>query len=198
MRAWTLILLALLLGACTNTPPIPPPVNTQVTEHIDVTGDGQPETITLVIKAAHSHAPVQWLLTIDSGGMTIFDRDGDDTEVDALFDDREALPGCADYLACKNQYYFQAMLGNLVDREWDPDDILDMRRGGKLPPLVYSSLEQCCSITGPRAETIVADMERRLKERKAILIRPPVSPTESAARMIYSPEVGQFIEIEAP
>jgi hypothetical protein len=197
MRVSVLGITALALTACHNTPPIEPPVNTQVTQNLDVTGDGKPETITLFIKAANVHAPVQWLLTIESNGNTIFDRDGDDTDIDPQFNDREAMPGCPDYLQCKQKYYFEYMMGSLVDHNWDPDDLLDMQRGGKLSSRVYQSLQRCCSINGPKADAIVADFERRIKERKAIILNPPVSPTESGPLMMYSAEAGQFVEIDA-
>ena len=89
------------------------------------------------------------------------------------------------------------MLGNLVDHNWDPEDLLDMTKGGKLPRAVYSYLAQCCSIMGPKADMIVADLENRIRTRKAIVISPPISPTESGPRMVYSAAAGQFVEIDA-
>ena len=63
--------------------------------------------------------------------------------------------------------------------------------------MVYRNLLQCCSINGPKADAIVADMERRIKEHKAIIITPPVSPVETGPRMMYAPDAGQFVEIDA-
>ena len=193
MRVFVLIL-TVFLAACDNKPPVEPAINTQRTLTADVTGDGRPEQITLFIKAANAHAPVQWLLTIESNGVTIFDRDGDDTEIDAVFNDREALPGCADYSACKNQYYLNDMLGNLIDHNWDPEDFLDVRRGGKLPPKVLQFL---LPITGAKSEGIVTELENRIRTRKAIVISPPISPTESGPRMVYSADAAQFVDIDA-
>src|SRR5262249_32401461 len=146
-----LIVVSLIFAAACRKNRLPEnPVNTQLTRTEDVTGDGKPETITLFIKAASYKAPVQWLLTIDSEGKTIFETDGDDTEVDSLFDDREAMPGCPDYPTCKNEYYFHSMLENLVTRTYDPEDVLDMTNGGTLNPGVRAYLARCCSL-GPAA-----------------------------------------------
>jgi hypothetical protein len=182
--------------ACSRQQAPPEPVNRQLTRTLDVTGDGKPETITLFLKAPNYDVPFQWLLTIESAGRTIFEQDGDDTEVDALFDDREALPGCADYYACKEQYYLTAMLGNIVDHSWDPEDFLDSSRGGKLSPSVRGELMRCCSIMGPLADRIVSDLEARLRKRQAIVIVTPVSPVEAGPRLMYSPEAAQFIPID--
>ena len=180
----------LLLG-CSRARVADGPINTQLKRSVDVTGDGRPETITLFLKASNYRTPFQWLLTIDSAGRTVFDYDSDDSEVDALFDDRNALPGCPDYATCKEQYYFRNILENLVDSSFEPEDIPD-----SLYPAGRAYLSQCCSLFGPPADKILRDIETRLRERRAIVISVPLSPVEYGPRMVYAPQPGEFVPID--
>jgi hypothetical protein len=173
------------------------PVNTQLTDRVDLTGDGKPETITLFLKAASYKTPVLWSLVIDSDGQTLWESDSDDTEIDTIFSDREALPGCPDYPTCKNQYYFHSIMENLVIRDYDPEDVLDMTRGGKLNPATVQYLSQCCSLSLPVVDKAVKDLEQRLREKKAVLIAIPISPVAVGPRMVWVPEANQFVALES-
>ena len=103
-----------------------------------------------------------------------------------------ALPGCADYLSCKERYYFQSILENLIDTDWTPEEFLEMRLGGRLPPGVAASV----GLTGPAAAKAVADLEARLREKRAVVVVVPLSPVENRPRMAWLPQAGQFVEIE--
>ena len=181
----------MLLGGCSRAPVQYPPINTQLTRSVDVTGDQLPDKITLFLKAGSYRAPFQWLLTIESAGRTVFEYDSDDSEVDELFDDRTALPGCPDYATCKEQYYFRGILDDLVEQNFEPEDIPDtLYQAGR------GYLSQCCSLFGAPAEKILKDLETRLRERRAVVIAVPVSPLETGPRLVYAAEPGQFIPID--
>ena len=183
------------LAACKQKPPAEPPIYTQLTRSLDVTGDRQPEMITLHLKAASAHSPVLWILTIESAGATIYEHDSDDEDVDALFSDREQMPWCPDYLSCKQQYYFNDLLNNLVVRDYDLDSILDVSDGNSLYPSGRAYLSQCCNLFGAPAERILQNLESKLRAGAAIVITVPASPVAAGPLMVWAPEAMQFVPV---
>jgi hypothetical protein len=185
-------------AACNRSKTGGGPINTQLTRKADVTGDGQPETITLQLKAGNYKAPFLWTLAIDSGGNTIFEHDSDDSDVDEVFADRDAMPRCPDYASCKEQYYFHDLLDQLIVQEYDVDTLLDVSDGKSLYHVGRGHLRDCCNLFGPPADRVLKNVADRLRGGRAAVISVPATPVDAGPLLVYAPEVGQFVPVYEP
>jgi len=192
------ILAAMALWACSR-PKVSGPVDMTLTRTLDVTGDGEDETITLHITGIAPTAPYQWTLVIDEDGKTIYHTERDDSENDTLFNDvdamAEAMEGCTGYAACKERYYTNQILGGLLPTEMDIDAILDRSSPNGLYTAGRAFLKQCCARTAPAADKILKDIEARLRDVTAVVITIPASPVQAGPLMVFSPDAGLFVPI---
>jgi hypothetical protein len=197
------LLAGLLTGLLTVTscsrPKPSGPVDMTLTRALDVTGDGEEETITLHITGAAPTAPFKWTLVIDADGKTIYHTERDDAENDALFSDAdamaEALEGCAGYAACKERYYTSEILGGLLPTDLDVAAILDRSSPHGLYGVGRAFLKQCCARTAPATDKILKSIADGLRDATAVVITIPASPVAAGPLLVFSPDTGLFVPI---
>src|SRR6266849_6168993 len=102
---WVLATAPLTLLGCSRAKPAVP-VDATLTRAVDVTGDGEDDTVTLHLTGLNSSAPFTWTLMIESDGKTVYHTERNDAEIDALFSDADAMEDCSGYAACKQRYYY--------------------------------------------------------------------------------------------
>ncbi len=161
----------------------------------DVTGDGVPEVLTIHITGESMRSPFKWTFTItNSGGATIYSVERDDTWLNKFFGDKGYVGNCADYVDCKQQYYFHDLPSSLFScikgsqDAWATDDWhITSSRDTATAYLVKQGIP---------AESIRAAIDEML----SILRKPgfhtldvPVSAVQSEAPMIWVPSVRNFV-----
>jgi len=173
------------------------PIDLDIVRKIDVTGDGEVDTINLHLKAKDFQSPFLWKLTISSSGKQIFKSESNDTWMNSFFSDRGYVLGCTNYDTCKEKYYFHDIIDSLIHDKssYDLEGILNRTASNTLYPVGRSHLKKCCSIQGPQADKILAGIESRLRSGKAIVISVLKSPVKSGAPMVYAPEIHGFVPI---
>lgn len=173
------------------------PIDELLVRSVDVTGDGKPEKITLVLKAKDFNSPFQWSLSISSSGKQLFTYASDDTRIDPFFADRGFITDCSGYAECKKKWYFKDILNSLIVPRsgYDLEGILDKSKSNTLYPLGRQYLKECCGIKQNDADAILSRIEKRIRNNQAVLISIPKSPVTSDALMIFCPEVDRFIPV---
>jgi len=181
----------LALDACSGTKAAGP-VDRTLTRAIDVTGDGEEETVTLHITGLSPTAPFQWTLAIDAGGKIIYHTERNDAEIDPIFNDADAMAtameGCSGYAACKERYYAHEILEGLIPTDLDLDAILDRSSPNGLYGIGRPFLKQCCARSVPSADKVLKDIETGLRDSSAVVITIPASPVEAGPLMVFSPD----------
>jgi hypothetical protein len=169
-------------------------IDTVLVRCMDLTGDGEPDTVSLHLVAEGLTSPFSWELSIRSRGDVLCSYSGDDSNIDVHFHDEGYVPGCNDYVACKRKYYFHDILGGL-EVPCRLEGILDRTHGNTLYPIGGAYLDSCCSLRGAAAEAILSAMEKRLRNGRAAVISIPTSPMTREPPMMYAPEVNRFVPI---
>jgi hypothetical protein len=161
----------------------------------DVTGDGVPAVLTIHITGESMRSPFKWTFTItDNGGAAIYSVERDDTWLNKFFGDKGYVGNCADYVDCKQRYYFRDLSHSLFScirgskDAWATDEWhITSTRGAATAYLVKQELS---------AEAI----SKAVDEMLAILGKPgfhtldvPVSAVQSEAPMIWVPSIRTFV-----
>ena len=194
------IVIAVLLVGChqvTKAGDAGQSIDRTLSRTADVTGDGQPDTISLHLRAESMAKPFKWTLTITSGEMTLLTYDSDDAWLDRNFNDQGFVDNCKDYLSCKEQYYFRDILDTVLSGEssYDVEGILNRSAPNTLFPIGRAFLKECCNITASRADQILGLVETRIRGGKTVLICIPLSPVQLRDPMVYVQEVKQFVPV---
>lgn len=171
-------------------------INKRLVKYVDFTGDGNPENITLTLKAKDFKAAMRWTLTISSGKKLLMSRTKHDVRMEQFFDP-QYVTNCTDYIECKKKWYYHDILDSLVvpASRYDMEGILDKSRGNTLHPLGKKYLAQCCKIGPERAEQILAKIERRIRAGTAVLIAIPDTPDSVGPLLTLCPEIGRFVPV---
>ena len=197
-RVSTILAGLLVLDACSGTKAAGP-VDRTLTRAIDVTGDGDEETVTLHITGTSPTAPYKWTLSIEEDGKIIYHTERNDAEIDAIFSDADAMAaameGCSGYAACKERYYAHEILEGLIPSDLDVDAILDRSSPNGLYGVGRAFLKQCCARTVPAVDKVLKEIETGLRDSSAVVITIPVSPVEAGPLMVFSPDAGLFVPI---
>ena len=175
------------------------PVDVTLARSIDVTGDGEDDTVTLHITGAAPTAPFTWTLVIraggDADGKIIYHTERTDAEIDPIFNDADAMEGCTGYAACKQRYYYTQILEGLLPADLDITAILDRSSPNGLYGTGRAFLKQCCARAGPAADKILKDIETGLRDASAVVITIPASPVAAGPLMVFAPDAGLFVPI---
>jgi len=178
------------------------PVDVTLTRSIDVTGDGEDDTVTLHVTGGAPTAPFTWTLSIhadgDADGKTIYHTERNDAEIDAIFNDAGSMEGCSGYAACKQRYYYTQILEGLIPTDLDVTAILDRSSPNGLYGVGRAFLKQCCARAGLAADKILKDIEAGLRDGSAIVIAIPTSPVAAGPPMVFAPDAGLFVPIFQP
>jgi hypothetical protein len=191
-RAFLLIVFILIYSSV-----MAQPVDEELVRHIDLTGDGNPEKITLTLKAKDIAKPISWSLTIKSVNRVLLQHTRDDARIDAFFKDSNYVTNCTGYLECKKKWYYHDILDILVvpTTGYDLEGILDKKYGNTLYPLGRAYLAKCCAIGRKRADHILASIEKRIRNGSAVMISIPDTPATGGALLTFCPEVSRFIPV---
>ncbi len=201
MKLITYIIIAVFLiipTVCGSQPfDTSPSVDREIVRKIDLTGDGVEETVILHVKGKNFYSPFSWTLTIKFDGKEVFRSEKDGAWFDAFFCDENYVQGCKGYLACKNKFFFHNILGNLIvlPNRYSVEGMLDKAEGNTLYQKGRAYLEQCCGISGQKADSILSGMAGRLRNGKAIVINILTSPETVDPPMMFAPEVNRFMPI---
>ncbi len=172
------------------------PIDQELVKEVDVTGDGKADKIILHLTARNIKAPFTWTLTIISKGKQIYSYNSDDAWLDKFFNDEGYVLGCKDYVGCKKKYYYHDILDVLVltgSKWYDVNGILDRSQPNTLYPLGRKQLQECCNVTGQKADMILNGIESKIRTGKAIILNVLQSPVHTNPPLIFVPEVGRFI-----
>jgi len=173
-------------------------INDELVRNIDLTGDGKPERISLILKAKDITNPMQWSLTIRSGEKVLLRHSRDDSNIDSLFNESRYVGGCTGYLECKRKWYYKDILDTLVVPRtgYDLEGILDKKYSNTLYPLGRAFLAKCCNITSKRAHDILAEIEKRIRSGSAVMIVMPDTPLSATGPlMTFCREIDRFIPV---
>jgi hypothetical protein len=185
----TIILLA--QAACRSLP-----IDEVLTKEADLTGDGKPEKIFLHLRAADMRSPFSWTLTINSGDAEIYRYASDDGWLNEFFGDEGYVLGCTGYIECKRKYYFHDLIEGFVltgGTSYDANGVTDRSHSNTLYPLGMKQLEECCNVDKQTAERILGRVEKRLRDKTAVILDIPISPVKSNPPLIFVPEIERFI-----
>ena len=173
------------------------PIDKEIVRHIDLTGDGQDETVTLRVQGKSLYSPFSWTLTIQSKGKQMLKFDGDGAWFDKFFNDENYVGGCKGYAECKEKFFFHDILDRLVvpPSGYSVEGILNKSASNTLYAIGGAYLEKCCGIRGKEADTILSGMAARLRSGKAIVINTFTSPETVDPPMIFAPEIDRFVPI---
>ena len=118
------------------SPVVAQSVNERLVKSVDLTGEGNPENITLTLKAKDFKAAMQWTLTLSSGKKVLMRRTEHDMYAEPFFDP-QCVTHCTDYIECRKKWYYHGILDSLVvpSSGYDTEGILDKSQGNTLYPL---------------------------------------------------------------
>jgi hypothetical protein len=172
-------------------------VNKDIVRKIDVTGDGELDTISLNIRGKNFFAPFNWTLTIISKGKQIYRSKHDDASIDKFFNDKGYVNGCVGYLTCKAKWYFHDILDSIIvpQKGYDLEGILDRSQKNTLYAVGSKYLESHYNIRGSKANNILVNIERRLRTGKAVVVAFPKTPANFSSIMVFVPEIDCFMPI---
>jgi len=165
-----------------------------LTRNVDVTGNGKQDKIVLHLWAKSINSPFSWTLSIVEDGKEIFSYSSNDSNEDKNFNDDGYVSDCRGYLECKKKYYFHDILENIVLTK-NQYNVEGMLKSPSHVSIGKTYLEKCCTIHGSKADTILMNMEKKLRNGTAIVISIPVSPVMSGTPMVFAPEIGRFVPI---
>lgn len=173
------------------------PVDKTITQNIDVTGDGNKETVTLHILGDNFDSPFKWTLTIKNINTIILSYSADDSNLDKFFNDKGFYDGNS-YRESKEKWYFNDILKYIVlpKSAYSVEGMINKSRDGTLYKLGTEFLS-ARGITGSKAITILNNIANKLKSGNAIVIVIPETPQQFSSPMVYSPEINEFIQIYA-
>ena len=194
LRAFPIILF--ILSGCALA--MAQPINDELVRNIDLTGDGKPERISLILKAKDITKPMQWSLTITSNEKVLLTQSHDDSAIDSFFNDFRYVGNCTGYSECKRKWYYKDILETLVVPRtgYDVEGILDKKQSNTLYPLGRTYLANCCSITSKRADDILSEVEKRIRGGRAVMIVMPDTPAAAnGPLMTFCGEVDRFIPV---
>lgn len=169
-----------------------------IVRNVDVTGDGQPDTISLHIKAKSFNSPFAWTLTISSGSHVLESYSRDDSNIDNFFGDKQFYIKGNDYLQAKQTWYFSELIDSIIVQKssYALEGILDKKQSNTLYAVGGNFLSKCCGIKGRKAENILSSIEQHLRNGKAIVICMPMTPVQSSNIIkVFSPEIGLFVPV---
>ncbi len=173
------------------------PINEELERHIDLTGDGHPEKITLTLKAKGITKPFRWSLTIRSDKKILLEHTRDDSKIDSFFSDQNYVTNCTGYIECKKKWYYKDILDIIIVPRtgYDLEGILDKKYENTLYPLGRAYLAKCCGIGPKQADRILANMERRIRGGSAVMITIPDTPATGSGLLTFCTEVDRFIPV---
>lgn len=194
MTIWRVFLLPVLVLLCSSV--FAQPVDEKLVKYIDLTGDGNPEKVTLTLKAKDFKEPMRWMLTISSGKKVLLRRTKHDLRTEQFFEPRYVL-SCSDYIDCKKKWYYQDLLDSLVvtSSGYDIEGILNRNQENTLHHLGKSYLAKCCQIGSVRAERILTEIEQRIRAGTAVMVTIPDKPATAGPLLTFCPQIGRFVPV---
>lgn len=166
-------------------------IDSRLVEVVDVTGDGEGDEISVRLRAKDILSPFSWELSINSRDHILLKHESDDTWMNSFFGEPGYMGGCAGYIECKQKYYFNDLIKNIVVpySMVNIDGIVDAK---SIYPIASKYLQEN-SISAVQIERIIPDLQARIKAERAVFLTVPISPLMTRGLLVYSPIINKLV-----
>jgi hypothetical protein len=170
-------------------------IDKTIIREVDLTRDGKPEKIVLHITGKDFKSPFKWTIEIYSQGRRIFYKKGDDSTIDANFNNPDYVGDCANYEACKEKWYFKDMMDAfLIPLSPEFSDVLESMGGSSFNE-IKDRILQTRNADLHKAKEVIEALKEQIKSGKAIAIALEVNPGYAGSLGLWVPIVNDFVRI---
>jgi hypothetical protein len=182
-------------GPLDGTRPIDQPqtIDTTLVRRVDVDGDGVLDELRLHVTGASFDTPFKRVLTILSKNKEIYRQENNDSTIDFLFRETGV---CAEYIACKREWYFEAILRGMVgDPKGLGEGVFDPRTMNGIYYIARDHLVKYCGATAETAREAILRVVPGLRTRTRPFIVPQNTPVQSGMPLVWFAEFSCFAKI---